>query len=385
MLPASSRGPIRVLLQGGGDDLIVFGRSGVRVFWLKSDKTQGRESFPAGELRVEFRRGTFRLTGKGRDALSVGTASMRLAPQDPGTLLELKGKSYRGALILSADGTGFSCVNIIPIEEYLRGVVPMEMGRPGGEVLEALKAQAVVARTYAYRCMMAKESREFDVSASVQDQVYSGASAEYAAADQAVRETEGRAVIYADTLAMCHYHSTCGGMTASRHEVWGGPEIPYLISRPDRDESGASWCRLSRYMEWTRSWAVADLAAIMRANLKYAGVDSVTAFGRLEGFHVSSRFADGRISTLEVSTDHGAFELHGDKIRAVLKSAQGGILGSARFDIEMEGDSVFARGIGFGHGVGMCQMGALGRAQAGRGYEEILEAYYPGTVVVLAR
>jgi stage II sporulation protein D len=385
MLPAPSRGPIRVLIQGGGDDLIVSGRSGIRVFWLKSDKTEGRESFPAGELRVEFRRGTFRLAGKGRDALSVGTASMRIAPQDPGTLLELNGKSYRGALILSADGTGFDCVNILPIEEYLRGVVPMEMGRPDGEVMEALKAQAVVARTFAYRCMMTKESREFDVSASVQDQVYGGASAEYAAADQAVRETEGRVVLYADTLAMCHYHSTCGGMTASRHEVWGGPEIPYLISRPDRDESGAPWCRLSRYLEWTQSWAAADLAAILRANLKPAGVDSAPAFRGLEGFRVSSRFADGRIGALEVSTDRGVFELHGDKIRTALKSAQGRILRSARFDIEMEGDSVIASGSGFGHGVGMCQMGALGRAQAGQGYEEILEAYYPGTVVVMSR
>jgi stage II sporulation protein D len=109
-------------------------------------------------------------------------------------------------------------------------------------------------------------------------------------------------------------------------------------------------------------------------------IDGAT-FRTLKTFHVRERFSCGRIRLLDVDTDRGIFELRGDKIRFALKpgTGEGRILESARFNITLEGNQVVARGSGFGHGIGLCQMGALGRSAAGQGFLEILSAYYPGT------
>jgi stage II sporulation protein D len=134
-------------------------------------------------------------------------------------------------------------------------------------------------------------------------------------------------------------------------------------------------------MEWTQSWDVGALAAIVRDNLAEAGVRTAPPFRAITGFEVRGRFADGRVNALDIVTDRGPVTLRGDKTRWALKPAPGTgrILESARFDIEIRSGRVTATGGGFGHGIGLCQMGALGRAQAGQSYAEILAAYYPGT------
>jgi stage II sporulation protein D len=134
-------------------------------------------------------------------------------------------------------------------------------------------------------------------------------------------------------------------------------------------------------MQWTQSWDADALAAILRKNLPDAGVRSAPPFREITGLEVKSRRADGRVDALEIRTDRGTVTVRGDKTRWALKPSPGTgrILESSRFEIQMTGGRVTATGSGFGHGVGMCQMGALGRAQAGQSYAEILQAYYPGT------
>jgi stage II sporulation protein D len=293
----------------------------------------------------------------------------------------VNGKSYRGSLEFHPEGSGFIVVNVLPLEEYLRGVVPLEMGRHEEARLEALKAQAVAARTYSVKRALDRRGEAFDVYASVQDQVYGGAAAEHPMSDRAVRETAGVLLLHGDTLALTYYHSTCGGRTAARHEAWGGEPIPYLRSVSDLDPEGRPWCGASRYMQWTQSWDADALAAILRKNLPDAGVRSAPPFREITGLEVKSRRADGRVDALEIRTDRGTVTVRGDKTRWALKPSPGTgrILESSRFEIQMTGGRVTATGSGFGHGVGMCQMGALGRAQAGQSYAEILQAYYPGT------
>ena len=384
-LPPKGKGSIRVLLQSGVAKFTPSSSSGSRLHWLRLDNTQGEQRFTPGTVKFEFRYGMFQVMGPGKSAFNDVATSLRMSPENPDSPLVVGGKAYRGSLIFSVDGGRLQCVNVLPLEDYLRGVVPLEMGRTGDQGLEALKAQAVVARTYALKYMLGPGNGIFDVRASVQDQVYGGIQAEYPLTDHAIHETMGRVVLSADTLAICYYHSTCGGTTASRNEVWGGPVIPYLITQPDRDTADKPWCSASRYMRWSESWDAADLAAILRKNLSVAGVRNAPAFHRLKDLDVRSRFSDGRINVLEVVTDKGSFELHGDKIRFALKTSKGRMLESSRFDIEMEGNRITARGSGYGHGVGLCQMGALGRSAAGQSYQEILEAYYPGTAVAMTR
>ena len=387
-LPRAGHGFLRVLIQSDANKWTISVPAGVRLIWRQADGTAMEMHFDKGLLKAEMNRGKLQITGAFGANVSVSAPSVRFMSEDMDVPLGMNGKIYRGSLDLYASGSGFQCLNVVSLEDYLRGVVPLEMGRHGAEALEALKAQAVVARTYAYKSMVgAGDSSLFDIRASTQDQVYGGVAVEYAESDRAIRETEGRVVLYGDSLVLCYYHSTCGGMTASRHEVWGGSSIPYLLSRSDLDGMGHPWCRASRYLEWTQEWKSEDLAGTIRRNLADVGVASAPAFHRLTGLRVSNRFSDGRINTLEVQTDKGSFELHGDKVRLALRYGSNGgtMLRSAHFDIKMIGDRVIANGSGYGHGVGMCQMGALGRAAAGQTFEQILAAYYPGTTFAVVK
>ncbi len=387
-MPRAGTGFLRVLIQADAKKWTVSVPAGVRLIWRKSDGDAADQHFDKGLLKIELSRGIFQISGSNNSHASIGAPSIRFMSEDMDAPLGMNGKIYRGSLDLYSDATGFQCLNVVSLEDYLRGVVPLEMGFTGPNTLEALKAQAVVARTYAYKSMVAApENSLFDIRGSTQDQVYGGVAVEYAASDRAIRETAGLVVLYGDSLAFCYYHSTCGGTTANRSEVWGGASIPYLITRTDRDSKGRPWCRASKYLEWTQEWNTEDLAGIIRRNLADAGVTSAPAFHRLIGLRVSDRFSDGRINTLQVRTDKGSFELHGDKVRLALKYGAVGnsMLRSARFDVEMKGARVVAHGFGYGHGVGLCQMGALGRAAAGQTYEQILAAYYPGTVLAVVK
>lgn len=383
-LPAGVDETVRVLLQDETRSLLINARGGADVQWRRIGGQVVRGPAQYGPVRVERRNGRFVIAPVRGDPISGATAvSLRLASLDPSSPLEVNGKAYRGSLEFHIAGGGFICVNVLPVEEYLRGVVPLEMGRLDEGKIEALKAQAVTARTYALKRMLARVGAEYDLLSSVQDQVYGGAAAEHAMADRAVRETAGMVLSWRDSLAQTYYHSTCGGHTASRHEVWGGPQVPYLISEPDTDAQGRAWCAASRYMNWTQGWDADALAVILRRNFSAANGRGPASFQKITGARVKERFSDGRIALLEISTDRGRLELRGDKTRFALRpgAGTGRILESARFEISAQGGRVVATGSGFGHGIGMCQMGAQGRALAGQGYAEILEAYYPGTAL----
>ena len=373
---------MRVLLQEETPSLLVNTRGGADLQWRGPRGRAQRGASLAGAVRVERKSGRFVVSLVGGASVAGGDAvALRIAPLDPSVPLELNGKTYRGALEFHPQGSGFVCINVVPLEEYLRGVVPLEMGRHEESRLEALKAQAVAARTYSVKRVLSRTNELFDLYASVQDQVYGGAAAEHAMSDRAIRETAGILLLYGDSLALTYYHSTCGGKTASRHEVWGGAPVPYLISAPDTDATGNAWCRASRYMAWTQEWDVDALTAIVRKNLSDAGVRGAPSFRSLKSVEVRSRFADGRVNLLDIQTDRGTITVRGDKTRWALRPTPGTgrILESDRFDVDMRGDRIVVKGNGFGHGVGMCQMGALGRAQAGQSFAQILAAYYPGT------
>ncbi len=381
--PAGIGRDIRVLVAPQTRVVRIDAGAGADVQWRMPDGRVQRAASLAGELRVERIDNRLVIIPATGARVNGGSATaLRLSPLNAENPVSLNGRTWRGAIEIHAEGGGLIAVNTLPMEDYLRGVVPLEMGRHDETRMEALKAQAVTARTYALKRALDRTHAIFDVHASVQDQVYGGASAEHAMSDRAIRETAGVVLLHGDSLAHTYYHSTCGGVTASRHEVWGGEPIPYLVSAPDTDAEGRVWCRASRYMDWTQTWDAAALANIVRANLRSAGVQNGPDFRAIRGFNVRDRYSDDRIRLLEVVTDRGVIELRGDKTRWALKPAPGTgrILESARFDIDINAGRVTARGNGFGHGIGMCQMGALARAQAGEDFVQILTAYYPGTV-----
>jgi stage II sporulation protein D len=285
---------------------------------------------------------------------------------------------------------GITLVNLVDLELYLRGVVPWEIGRPEEAALEAVKAQAIAARTYTIRHLGRWEELGFDVYSDVRDQVYRGLTGTAPITDRAVRETRNLIVSHASELVRAYYSSTCGGHTSTLTDVWDREGAPYLRGFRDADDRGRSWCAKSPHFRWTEAWSARELGGVLRS---YLGdeLDEELApedFGVLQGLSVLERDASGRVSRLQVRTDRGEWVVWGDRIRWALRPVHSrfAILRSTMFEVEEQTrdgalSRVLLRGGGFGHGVGLCQTGALERAREGQSAREILEAYYSGATV----
>ncbi|WP_295051990.1 SpoIID/LytB domain-containing protein [uncultured Fibrobacter sp.] len=282
---------------------------------------------------------------------------------------------YNGEFIVTANGNKLNAINVIDIEDYLRGVVPYEIGKLDESKFEALKAQAVAARTYAYKHFDSRVAQGFDVYADTRDQVYKGLHSATALTDKAVRETEGVVMTYNGEFITAYYHSTCGGETEGV-VTWGRPDHPYLKNKPDLRPDGTPWCHESNYTEWTREFTEDELRDLFQINAKEAKAN-VPSFSSIKSMHIQDTLKSGRIHTLVIETNNGSFTAKADKIRWLFKRG-GTILPSSFFRIHKNGNEWILKGKGFGHGVGLCQMGARARAQAGQSYIQILTHYYPG-------
>lgn len=334
--------------------------------------------------------GPGKVVGRGPGGRSIGPTSALIRVQVPGGRepVLIAGKPYRGgALIRLGNGGGVTAINVVELETYLLGVVPLEIGaRPESE-LEAVKAQAVAARTYAVGHLGGRESLGFDFFATVADQVYGGSAAEHPTTSRAVRETAGEILTYRGNPILAYYHSTCGGRTAAIEEVWPRAPVPYLKSVSDEVEGakGRYYCETSNRFRWEVSWAGPALRETLARTLAArAGRSRPEPIGSVRGIEVEGWTPSGRARRIVVETDAGRYTVTGDSIRRILEPAPGQMLNSTRFvlDAERVGGEVVAlraRGGGWGHGVGMCQVGAMGRARAGQDYRKILATYYRGT------
>ena len=330
------------------------------------------------DLHITASRGKLRIKAKGK---RQQTTDRRVFKPINGCIAIATDKAslskacYEGEFILSASGNKINAINVIDMEEYLRGVVPYEIGRLDESKFEALKAQAVAARTYAYKHFGSRHSHGFDIYADTRDQVYKGLQSASDVTDRAVRETEGVVMTYNGEFITAYYHSTCGGETEGV-VTWGRPDHPYLKNKPDIRPDGTPWCKESNYMEWVREFDESELRDLFQTNAKEAKA-SVPSFSSIQNISILDTLKSGRIHTLEITTNNGKFTAKADKIRWLFKRGST-ILPSSFFRISRNGDKWILKGKGFGHGVGLCQMGARARAQAGQSYIQILTHYYPG-------
>jgi stage II sporulation protein D len=304
-------------------------------------------------------------------------------------LLTFNGKHYRGELLFLPNDSGIVVVNRLRMDDYLRGVVPLEIGTRDPRDSSAVQAQAVTARSYAYVHVGASSaSRPYDVTASVSDQIYGGADAETAVSNVAVSTTRGLVLQYAGRVVNAPYHSACGGSTAAAEEVWRTSNEPYLQRVSDQiPGTDRFYCDIAPRFRWTRTL---DGPTLRAALIKYLGSYTQTPGGypgTPRDVQVDTRTPSGRVGTLKIATDRGNYVLRGNDVRYVLRSPGGEILNSTAFTVESTPDrdgsiaSLVVRGTGYGHGVGMCQWGAIGRARSGQDYLTILRTYYPGTTV----
>ena len=287
---------------------------------------------------------------------------------------------YPGSILFRNTNGKLDAINSVDVEDYLRGVVPYEIGKLDSSRIEALKAQAVAARTYAYKHFNSRESVGFDVYADTKDQVYKGLESATPLTDAAVKATAGVVMTYGGDFIIAYYHSTCGGITETL-ATWNRADLPYLKSVPDRRPNGKPWCDESSYTTWERRFADKKIVKLFKANASEAKATFSSAngadFKKIKSIKIKDKLKSGRIMTLRVETDKGHFDVLTDRTRWLFKKA-GTILPSSFFTVKKEGREWVLTGTGFGHGVGMCQMGVRARAQAGQSYQEILSHYYQG-------
>lgn len=307
-------------------------------------------------------------------------------PDADGSFVVWNGKRYRGHLLITATDSGLLVVNRLPMDDYLRGVVPLEIGNRTAAEFAAVQAQAVAARTYAYKHL--NDARAFDMYSTVQDQVYGGVDAEKPQADSAITTTRDVVVLYAGQPISTPYHSTCGGTTAAVTEVWyNQSDEPYLRPVSDRiPGSDRFYCDGSPRFRWTQRFDAPSLRAVMEKYLATYTNAPKPGVGRITDIREEGRTPSGRVAALTIQTDSGSYRLRGNDIRFVLRDPKGAILNSTFFDFTRETSggeisSLTVSGHGYGHGIGMCQWGAIGRARAGQNYRTILETYYRGTTI----
>ncbi len=382
-----SREPeVRVGLLVDTASVEIFSSSGMTLGEPGSGLVQARAREGERWVAAADPAGTVRVRSAAGEAIAATAGSVVIQPLQGGALT-VGGKSYRGSVLVRPASPGrVTAVNLVDIEDYLLGVVPHEIGKVGPELLEAAKAQAVAARTYAITYRGRREAQGFDFFATVQDQVYGGSGSETDVTNRAVRETAGEILTYAGKPIEAFYHSTCAGRTAAIEEVWNDAPRPYLVSVIDADpRTGEAYDRSSSRFRWTERWTADELTATLARTLADSLPDGVRSVGELSDIRVTERTASGRVRALRIRTTTAEFTVGGDRVRWILRTPKGAILNSSKFDIAAvrapDGRILefVAEGGGWGHGIGMCQVGAMGRARAGQSYRTILETYYPAT------
>ncbi len=336
--------------------------------------------------------GTIELVAPDGRVPVVAEGPLRIAGTRP---VEVIGNLYPDILefLPSSDGKGILLVNDVQMENYLVGVLPYEMGP--GFPKEALKAQAVLARSHAFFVWGKKfklTGEPYDLTDDVFTQVYKGIGEGWVRVDSAVVETRGCVLLYSDRIIKAPFHACCGGFLETSQAVWG-EDIPGTGARPDAPDSFALdvksfidnppdvWCnpethdfpagfRYARsYFRWERSKTGADWGATIAKN---TGGDP----GAVGSMEVAERGPGGRVVKLVVRGARKTLTLEGEyNIRQALG------LPSALFYIEKDGKRLAIRGGGFGHGSGLCQTGAGVMANEGKNYMEILLHYFRGVTI----
>jgi stage II sporulation protein D len=272
----------------------------------------------------------------------------------------LNGKFYSGRLEVIRDEKGFYVINNLPFEKYIEGVVISEIGTD--VELEAIKAQAVIARTYALYHKNNNADKNFHLSSSILHQLYERSNTD-PLISYAVETTKGEILTFNSIPINAVYHATCEGNTELPEEVWD-VEYPYLKS-VDCNSVNAP------YEKWQRSFSFKEIEkAIGIKGLGNMSIASYTATGRVKSLKVSLVSWDSMRSEIEVRAT---------ELRKLLGYEK---LPSTHFLLSKANEKFIFDGRGFGHAVGLSQWGAFTMAQKGKNYRQILTHYYPGTLLL---
>jgi stage II sporulation protein D len=298
---------------------------------------------------------------EGQSQAAVSACGLGLCAPFEGLMLPLKitstgpmkvnDRKLMGSLWVMRSETGVLIVNHLPLEEYLVATVGSEMPKTFPQ--EALRAQAVAARTFALQRRIARSGEVVHLRASTLDQVYGGLAHESEETRQAVQATKGEVLVFQRQPIEAFFFSSCNGSTRDPNAVFVGGDYPYMKSVP------CTFCKLNKPGTWSLTLPLAALK-------KRIGM-------AVSGFSFAERLPDGRPKEVVALPSHKRFTPE-----ALRKAIGYTALKSADFEVSCDGHACHFHGSGYGHGVGMCQWGARGMALDGKDYHDILSHYYPG-------
>ena len=302
----------------------------------------------------------------GRKLKKADSAALELTVEDERNLSKLvstyDNKSYRGALRLLPHKGSLQLINRITAEEYLQGVVPEEM--PAEWNPEAVKAQAVAARTYALRQRKRHAKEGFDVCATTHCQQYGGVAVERAAANQAVKATSGEVLESHGALVDALFHTDSGGMTENSEDVWGSRIDCLRAAKEVRTET----------YPWEKNITVEKFSELLAKRGKNIGTLKKIELSPIKiGKASKDRTVSGRVKQVTFVGKNGKASITGNDLRSMLG------LKSTLFGMTMNRNVLFIKGYGWGHGLGMSQHGAKAYADSEHyDYKKILQHYYQG-------
>ncbi|MEL6501770.1 MAG: SpoIID/LytB domain-containing protein [Cyanobacteria bacterium J06623_1] len=277
----------------------------------------------------------------------VSAKELIVEPKDDGYVW-IGDRWYRGTTRLILQDNGITAINNVDLEQYLYSVVGAEA--VSSWPIEALKAQAVAARSYALYKRNVESNGIYDVDTTIGTQVYKGLDSEYTTTHEAVNSTLGQIMTYNNEVILAAFHSSSGGYTENVEDIWTSP-LPYLRSVVDYDHE-------SPVFEWQQIIPVSKIRSL------------VAGIGKIKGLQPAEITPRGRVITMKVTGDRGTTTISGKKLRKTLD------LRSTLFRVSTDGDNLHIKGRGFGHGLGLSQWGAYYLAQQGVNYHQILAHYY---------
>jgi len=275
--------------------------------------------------------------------------------------ISINGKNYRGLFDFYPSDKGLLLVNELPLEEYLVGLINCEISSLWP--VEAVKAQAVIARSYAIYQKDVRRGAVYHLESTVMDQVYNGVDIEDSRAERAVQETAGEVLTYAGKVIQAFYHSNCGGHTEASRNVWGA-DLPYLQGVDCR------YCLNTPSARWETTLPLEKVELLLKgAGYKAAGLSSI---------RIGATNRSGRLQDIIIVTAKGELVIPAVIFRKTIGYS---VIKSTNFSVRTRGDDLLFTGSGNGHGVGLCQWGAKQRAADGFNYREILSYYYSGVSI----
>lgn len=343
---------VRVLIRNKADKVIL-GKAGEPLAILRGD-----EPLFDGEGPVTLTPGKDGLVING---VVAGHGPLSVSPR--GHRPRVDGHTYRGEVTLWPDEGSISVTNTLPVEAYLYGVLPKEMSPLWPE--EALKAQAIAARTYTYHTLLSRADHpRFDLEATTAFQAYGGADVETPETTRPVDQTRGRYLAFQGLPIIACFHANSGGMTESADAVWGAA-LPYLQGIKD------SFSRLVPDACWKQELTAGTMVKrLWEKGYRPGGIISLEP---------TDPTPSGRNGRVIIHTSRGRLDLSGNEFRLAMGPKE---IKSARFTVTRKGKKYLFEGCGYGHGVGMSQWGARKMAASGFTYDTILHHYYKNVALV---